>query len=122
MGTILQDLRYAIRVLLKAPGFSVVAILTLALGIGANSAMFSIVNGVLLRALPVPEPDRVAVIYSSAPQFAHMSVSYPNFLDWTARSRAFSQMAAFRTESFNLTSPSGFASPWCRRRSSTCSG
>ncbi len=103
MGTFLQDLRYGVRVLLKSPGFSMVAVLTLALGIGANAAMFSIVNGVLLRGLPFAEPERLMVIYSSAPQFERMSSSYPNFLDWTRRSRSFTGMAAFRTDSFNLT-------------------
>jgi predicted permease len=103
MGTLLKDLRYGLRVLLKSPGFSAVAILTLALGIGANAAMFSLVNGVLLRGLPFPEPERLVIIYSSAPQFQHMSSSYPNFLDWAQRSKSFSAMAAFRNDSFNLT-------------------
>ena len=103
MPTVLQDLRYGLRVLLKSPGFAIVAILTLALGIGANAAMFSLVNGVLLRGLPFPEPDRLVVIYSKAPQFDHMSSSYPNFEDWRQQSRSFSGMAAIRTDSFNLT-------------------
>ena len=103
MGTILQDLRYGVRVLLKAPGFAVVAILTLALGIGANSAMFSIVNGVLLRGLPFPEPERLVMAYTSSPQFPHMSTSYLNFLDWAERARSFEALSAFRTDSLNLT-------------------
>jgi putative ABC transport system permease protein len=103
MGTILQDLRYGVRVLLKAPGFAAVAILTLALGIGANSAMFSIVNGVLLRGLPFPEPERLVMVYTSSPQFAQMSTSYPNFLDWAERARSFEALGAFRTDSLNLT-------------------
>jgi predicted permease len=78
-------------------------VLTLALGVGANAAMFSIVNGVLLRGLPFPEPERLMVIYSSAPQFEHMSSSYLNFLDWRERNRSFTDMAAFRTDSFNLS-------------------
>ena len=99
----LSDFRYGLRVLLKAPGFTVVAVLTLALGIGANAAMFSLVNGVLLRRLPFPEPDRVFIVYSTAPQFSRMSSSYPNFLDWEKRTRSFSSIAAFRSDSFNLT-------------------
>jgi predicted permease len=99
----LSDLRYGFRVLLKAPGFTIVAVLTLALGIGANAAMFSLVNGVLLRGLPFPEPNRVFIVYSTAPQFSRMSSSYPNFLDWEKRTRSFSSIAAFRSESFNLT-------------------
>jgi predicted permease len=87
----------------RAPGFTAVAVLTLALGIGVNAAMFSIVNGVLLRGLPFPEPERLMIVYSSAPQFEHMSSSYPNFLDWVGRSRSFTALAAFRADSFNLT-------------------
>ena len=101
-GTVVADLRYGMRMLIKAPGFAVVAILTIALGIGANSAMFSIVNAVLLDRLPFPEPDRLATLYTSAPQFARMSTSYLNFLDWAGRARSFESMAAFRTESLNL--------------------
>jgi predicted permease len=103
MGTLLKDLRYGLRVLLKSPGFTTVALLTLALGIGANAAMFSLVNGVLLRGLPFPEPERLVIIYSASPQFPHMSSSYPNYLDWAARSKSFSAMSAFRNDSFNLT-------------------
>ena len=103
MNDFLQDLRYGFRVLLKARGFTAVAVVTLALGIGANTAMFSIVNGVLLRSLPFPESDRLMVIYSSAPQFERMSSSYPNFLDWQQRSRSFARMAAIRDDNFNLT-------------------
>ena len=77
--------------------------MTLALGIGANAAMFSLVNGVLLRSLPFPEPDWLFVLYTTAPQFQRMSSSYPNFLDWSHRARSFTSMAAFRSESFNLT-------------------
>ena len=103
MGTLLKDLRYGLRVLLKSPGFTAVAVLTLALGVGANAAMFSLVNGVLLRGLPFPEPERLVIIYSASPQFPHMSSSYPNYLDWAARSKSFSAMSAFRYDSFNLT-------------------
>jgi predicted permease len=103
MGTILQDLRYGVRVLLKAPGFATVAILTLALGIGANSAMFSIVNGVLRRGLPFPAPERLVMVYTSSPQFPRMSTSYLNFLDWSGRARSFEALSAFRTDSLNLT-------------------
>src|SRR4026208_461418 len=103
MGTLIKDLRYGLRVLPKSPGFTTVALLPPALGIGANAAMFSLVNGVLLRGLPFPEPDRLVIVYSASPQFPHMSSSYPNFLDWAARSKSFSAMSAFRQDSFNLT-------------------
>ena len=103
METVLQDLRYGLRTLRKSPGFALIAVLTLALGIGANTAMFSIVNAVLLRPLPYSDPDRILKLYTSMPQFKDASVSYPNFLDWQQRSRSFEAMAAFRNDSFNMT-------------------
>jgi len=98
-----QDIRYGLRSLRKAPAFAIIAVVTLALGIGANTAMFSIVNGVLLRPIPFTEPDHLLMLYTSMPQFRQASVSYPNFLDWQQRSRAFEQMAAYRFDNFNLT-------------------
>ena len=98
-----QDVRHGARSLLKTPGFAVIAILTLALGIGANTAVFSIVNGVLLRQLPYRESDRLLKISTSIPQFQDASLSYPNFLDWQRRSRSFESMAAYRHDNFNLT-------------------
>jgi len=103
MSTLLQDLRYGLRMLAKNPGFTAVAVLTLALGIGVNTAIFSVVNGVLLRPLPYPEPDRLVQIYERSAQFNEMSVSYPNFLDWERMNRSFAGMAAYRGESFNFT-------------------
>lgn len=103
METVLQDIRYGARSLRKAPGFAIIAVITLALGIGANTAMFSIVNGVLLRPISYTEPERLLKLYTSMPQFRDASVSYPNFLDWQQRSRSFEQMAAYRLENFNLT-------------------
>ena len=104
MGTLLQDLKYGLRTLAKAPGFTAIAVIALALGIGANAAMFSIVNGVLLRPIPYPAQDRVLMLYTTMPQFRDASVSYPNFLDWQQRSGSFEQMAAHRVETFHLTS------------------
>jgi predicted permease len=103
METLLQDMRYALRTLRHSRGFTAVAVITLALGIGANTAMFSIVNAVLLRPVPYDQPDRLLKIYTSMPQFREASVSYPNFLDWQRRSRSFDLMAAYRHDSFNLT-------------------
>ena len=103
METLLQDMRYALRTLRRSRGFAAVAVITLALGIGANTAMFSIVNAVLLRPVPYPEPQRLLKLYTSMPQFREASVSYPNFLDWQRRSRSFDVMAAYRHDSFNLT-------------------
>ena len=98
-----QDIRHGTRSLLKTPGFAVISVLTLALGIGANTAMFSIVNGVLLRPIPYHESDRLLKLSTSMPQFQEASISYPNFLDWQQRSRSFEWMAAYRFENFNLT-------------------
>src|SRR5438094_644041 len=103
MATLLQDLRFGARALRKTPGLTSVAVLALALGIGANTAMFSIVNAVLLRPLPYAEPARLLQLYTSMPQFRQASVSYPNFLDWRQRSGSFDLMAAYRSEMFNLT-------------------
>src|SRR5262245_7767173 len=103
MAALLLDLRFGIRTLLKTPGVTLVAVIALALGIGANTAMFSVVNGVLLRPLPYREPGRLLMLYTSMPQFREASVSYPNFLDWQQRSRSFDRVAAYRGDSFNLT-------------------
>jgi putative ABC transport system permease protein len=102
MGTILQDLRYGFRMLLKSPGFTFVAVLALALGIGANSAIFSVVNAVLLRPLPFKEPSRLVILWEKN-ETQDSSVAYPNFLDWRDASKAFEQMTAYRRDSFNLT-------------------
>jgi len=103
LDTLLQDLTFAIRMLQKSPGFAVIAVLTLALGIGANSALFSVVNGVLLNPLPYPQPDRLVAVYARTNEFQHSSIAYPNFLDWARDNHSFSALAAFRSDSFNLT-------------------
>ncbi|MHB8755748.1 MAG: ABC transporter permease [Candidatus Acidiferrales bacterium] len=102
MNTLLQDLKYAVRMLAKAPGFAAIAILTLALGIGANTALFSVVNGVLLSPLPYPHPNQVVSVYGSVAEFNEASISYPDFLDWVRDNRTFSSLAAYRRDSFNL--------------------
>jgi predicted permease len=98
-----QDVRYGLRILLKNPGFTAIAVLTLALGIGANTALFSVVNGVLLSPLPFPNPDRLLAVYSKTHQFQESSISYPNFLDWNRNNRSFSKLGAFRSEEYNMT-------------------
>ena len=103
MDTLLQDIRYGFRMLLKAPAFVAIAALTLALGIGANTALFSIVSGVLLSPLPFHQPDQLMALYSHTKDFDTSSISYPNFLDWVRNNRSFSDLAAFRQDSFELT-------------------
>jgi predicted permease len=98
-----QDVRYALRQLCRSPGFSIVAVMTLAIGIGGNTAIFSIVNGVLLNPLPFPQPDRLVSLHESKPNFAEGSISYSNFLDWRKDNRSFSSMALSRSWSFSMT-------------------
>ena len=103
MNTFWQDLRYGLRALRKNPGFAAIAVLTLALGIGANTALFSIVNGVLLNPMPYERPSELVALYSHTKDFTHSSISYPNFLDWRRSNKTFAAMAAFRPDNFNLT-------------------
>jgi predicted permease len=103
MNTLLQDVRYGIRTLAKTPGFTAIAILTLALGIGANSALFSVVNGVLLNPLPYPEPNKLIMVYANTSDFGHSSVTYLNFLDWQKESHSFTAVAGYRNENLFLT-------------------
>ena len=98
-----QELRYALRQLRKNPGFTATAVFTLALGIGANTAIFSVVNGVLLNPLPYPQPEQLVAVYQRIPQFTEASIPYPDFLDWQRENRSFSALAAYRSDDFNLT-------------------
>jgi predicted permease len=100
---LLQDLRYGLRMLAKSPGFTVIAILTLALGIGANTALFSVVNGVLLNPLPYPHPEQLVWLAESKPNFATGSISFPNFQDWQKNNQTFTSMGLSRGYSYNLT-------------------
>jgi predicted permease len=101
--SLLQDLRYGFRMLDKAPAFSAIAILTLALGIGANTAIFSVVNGVLLNPLPFHDSHQLVSMFEKIPNFENGSISYPNFVDWRRMNHTFSSMAAYRSDGFNLT-------------------
>ena len=103
MGTLLHDLRYGLRMLARNPGFTAVAVLTLALGIGANTALFSVVNSVLLDPLPFPQPEQLVSLHASKPNFERGSISYPNFLDWQKENRSFSAMAVFRSVAMTFT-------------------
>jgi putative ABC transport system permease protein len=111
MQTIWQDLRYAIRTLRKSPAFTLAAIFALALGIGANTAIFSVINAVLLNPLPLKalkEPDRLVMIWEKNPALTlfiaqRMPVRPKNYRVWKKESRSFEGMAAYSTTSFNLT-------------------
>jgi predicted permease len=103
LASLSQDLRYGVRVLAKSPGFSLIAILTLALGIGANTAIFSVVNGVLLNPLPYHQPDQLVSLFEEIPNFKNGSISYPNFIDWRRMNTSFSSIAAYRSTGFSLS-------------------
>jgi putative ABC transport system permease protein len=106
LENLVQDIRYGLRVLRRNPGFAATAILTLALGIGATTAIFSIVDTVMLKPLPFPTADRLVRVRSVIAATGHGDVaSYPDFLDWRARSHVFEGMAAFRTGDFTLIGP-----------------
>jgi putative ABC transport system permease protein len=109
MHTLWQDLRYGARMLLKHPGFTWIAALTLALGIGANTAIFSVINAVLLRALPFAAPARLVAVGSTrtTDRAVFSTLSYPDFADFRARSRAFERLAAYRTRGFTMSSEDG---------------
>jgi len=102
MNTLLADLRHALRLLIQSPGFAAIAVLTLALGIGANTALFSVVNGVLLNPLPYPHSDRLVVVYGRIAGLDSGPIEYPNFLDWQRDSRSFAAMASYRNEDYNF--------------------
>jgi putative ABC transport system permease protein len=107
----LEDLRFAFRQLVKHPGFTLTSILALALGIGANTAIFSVVNAVLLRPLPYPAPDKLIVARESSSAFSRGAVGYMNWLDWHAVQRSFTDLALARRENFNFSVGAGIGAP-----------
>jgi predicted permease len=102
MQTFWQDLRFSLRILIKHPGFTSIAVLTLALGIGANTAIFSVVNAALLRALPYHDAYRLVVLREAVGNVGFGAISYPNFVDWQSRNTTFETMAAYSSDDFNL--------------------
>src|ERR687894_2079964 len=109
MRSLLQDVRYAARTLLKSPGFTLVAVLALALGIGANTAIFSVVKAVLLSPLPYPEPERLVWVRESNPgaDIPDEPASAPNYNDWRTQARSFEGVAAFSNTALTLTDAAG---------------
>src|SRR5690606_28735778 len=105
MDALRRDFRYALRTLFRSRGFAIAALTTLALGIGANTAIFSVVNAVLLRPLPYPDGDEIAILWlRNAPESIDEDItSYPNFTDWRTRNRTFEHMAAYSQANMNLT-------------------
>src|ERR1051325_4830142 len=102
-STIWQDIRYGARMLLKNPGVTLIVIVALALGIGANSAIFSVVNAVLLRPLPYDQAESLVFLNEKSPVLDEMSISYPNFSDWRAQNQSFEKMGVYNRGSYNLT-------------------
>src|SRR5688572_18113439 len=98
-----RDVRYAVRTLSRTPGFTLAALLALAVGIGANTAVFSVVNGVLLRPLPYADPDPLVMIFTSRPHSGRGNASVAEFLDWKSASRSFETLDAVDQSRFTLT-------------------
>src|SRR5437879_6521922 len=103
MNTFWQDIRYAVRMMGKNLSVTAIVVMVLALGIGANAAIFSVVNAALLRPLPYADPDKLVRLSEDSPNVPQMSISYPNFLDWREQNKVFSGIAAMQFRSLNLT-------------------
>jgi predicted permease len=103
LESLFQDIRYGLRMIMRSPSFSAIAVLTLALGIGANTAIFSVVNGVLLNPLPFHDGNQLVSLFEEIPNFDNGSISYPNFKDWRQMNHSFTALAAYRSVGFDLT-------------------
>jgi putative ABC transport system permease protein len=103
MENLWQDIRFGARMLRKNPVFTLIAVMTLALGIGANTAIFTLINGVLLRPLPYPEPDRLVWLSERGPSFPSISITYPDFVDWLDQQTVFDYLGVYQPQSLDLT-------------------
>ncbi len=105
MSALWQDLRYSLRMMWKSKSFTFIAVITLALGIGANTAIFTVVDAALLRSLPFKEPDRLVHLWETKPQqqFKEREASYPDYLDWKEQSRVFDGVAGYTRREFTVT-------------------
>src|SRR5215469_7669026 len=107
MEALWQNLRYGLRVLARSPGFTLTANLTLAIGIGANTAIFTVVNSVLLRPLPFRQPDRLMTLSERDSRFDDASVAYQNFTDWHSQNHTFDDMVLYRRRDYTITGDRG---------------
>src|SRR6266481_1820067 len=105
LEALMQDLRFGLRMLRKSPGFTAVAVMTLALGIGANAAIFSFVDAVLLKPLPYPHPERIVSVWEKNPGRGSNPISTLNFLDWERQNRCFQFLSAIARDTVTLTGP-----------------
>lgn len=103
----IRDFKYAVRMQIKSPIFTAIAVLTLALGIGANTALFSVVNGVLLNPLPYPHAEELVALYGKSTRFDQAPIAYVNFLDWQRDTHSFSSIAMYRKEDTTSSARAG---------------
>ena len=107
MSSVLKDILYGIRSLARHPGFTGVALITLALGIGANTAIFSVVNSVLLRPLPFDDPERIVWVWDTQPQLSTAPAALPDFIDWKDQNQSFEHLAAYQSGKMFLDTGDG---------------
>src|SRR5438046_7378936 len=103
LESMFQDFRFALRTFYRSPGFTFAALLTLALGIGGNTVIFSVIDGALIHPIPFPDSNRLVALYQKTPRDQKNAVSYPNLLDWQERTQTFERIAGVRNDTFTLT-------------------